>query len=290
VNIFYRILILSFAFSSNIYSQGHQWWADNVGWDGHRHFESYILLNSAHMGPNAFFMPSSLSALIDSNSFIKVSANTHFTAGEVTLNPFVTWNISFGPRASLQISGVPIEYFNTSHELKTERKIFHLNYDDNTAAGDIRFMFCGQLAKNPDIAMYVGIKTASGTKLGAARYTDTPQYFVNLSAGFGNEDNNIYGTAGFTAWQTYDPTHNQDDGYTYGIGYSRKLSNNWFIKPELYGIIAYLKNGDRPMIFLVDLIRKIKRGELNIAVTKGIFDFPYTTLSLGYRYNFINLK
>ena len=282
--IFYRLLIIISFISTNLYSQDHAWWAANVGWNGYYHFQSYLSLKPAHMGPNAFFLPSGLDSQIDTNSYLQITANSHFTKGEVTVNPFITWNINFGPRASLQISGAPIEYFDMTHELKTERKIFHLNYNDHIAAGDVRFLFSGQLMRNPDMAIYVGLKTASGTKVGAARFTDTPQYFFNYSVGFGSPKSRIYGSAGFTAWQTYDFKHNQDDGYTYGIGYLRKLSDTWTFKPEVYGIIAYLKDGDRPMIVSMELTKKLNHGELCYYIKQGIFDFPFTNIGFGYKH------
>lgn len=264
------------------YSQGHQWWANNVGWDGHSSWESYIILKPGHMGPNAFYIPNGMDGKIDTTSYLQLNANSYFTPGEVTLNPFIVWNINFGKKASLQINGAPIEYFNTSHELKTERKIFHLNYYDKFALGDVRVMFCGQIAKN--MALYVGIKTASGTNIGSARFTDTPQYFFNYSISTGSSTNHFYATAGFTAWQTYDPTHNQNDGFTYGLAYIKRFSENWTVKPELYGIVAYLHNGDRPMIASIEFKKKLFHNELNFFIRQGIFDFPFTNVGMGYKW------
>jgi len=282
VNKLTGIILLNVIVNTLGFSQTHEWWANNVGWDGHASWESYILLKPGHMGPNAFYIPNSLDGVIDTNSSFQLSANSYFTKGEVTLNPFVVWNINFGKRASLQINGAPIEFFQTSHDLKTERKIFHLDYNDKIALGDVRFMFSGQIANN--MAIYVGIKTASGTNIGSARYTDTPQYFFNYSISSGKPGNHFFASAGFTAWQTYDDHHNQDDGFTYGLGYIKRLSSNLVLKSELYGIVAYLRDGDRPMIVSVELQKKLAKDELNFFARQGIYDFPFTNIGFGYKW------
>ena len=276
------ILVLNFIITTLGISQTHVWWANNVGWDGHASWESYILLKPGHMGPNAFYIPNGLDGVIDTNSSLQLSANSYFTKGEVTLNPFVVWNINFGKRASIQINGAPIEFFQTSHELKTERKIFHLDYYDKIALGDVRIMFSGQIASN--MAIYIGLKTASGTNIGSARFTDTPQYFFNYSISSGKPDNHFFASAGFTAWQTYDDHHNQDDGFCYGLGYIKRLSDKMILKSELYGIIAYLRDGDRPMIASLELQKRLARNELNLFVRQGIFDFPFTNIGVGYKW------
>jgi hypothetical protein len=238
------------------------------------------------MGPNAFYYTNGLNGVIDTNLTLIVKIQNHFTKGEITINPFLSINIPFGKFATLQLSGVPIEYFNTSHELKTARKVFHVDYYDKFAPGDLNVLFTGKIKSEPAMAIYIGLKTASGGHLDLARFTDSPQYFFNYAISLGNNFTRYFATTGFTAWQTLNPTYPQDDGWTYAIGIDHLLGKGWRIKPELYGIVAYEKNGDRPMIAKLAFSKNIRNGAFLLDLTHGIFDFPFTSVQCGYSFKF----
>ena len=276
----------SLLFNLNIsYSQTHEWWANNVGWDGITNYKQYISIKPGRMGPNAFFYADGLTGILDTQYSLVVKGQSYFTKGEFTVNPFISVNIPFGKFASLRLSGVPIEYFETSHELKTERKIFWLGYYDKTAAGDLDILFTGKLKSKPAMALQIGLKTATGGRLDIARFTDSPQYFFNYSISAGTRRTMFHGSTGFTAWQTLDGDHPQNDGWIFSFAADHDLGKNWRIKPELYGIIAYLKDGDRPLIAKLAVTHKFKKGNLIIECVRGINDFPFTGFNLGYLLN-----
>ncbi|GAB1398389.1 MAG TPA: hypothetical protein PKN57_05260 [Saprospiraceae bacterium] len=266
---------------SNLFAQTHDWWANNVGWDQKTHYKYYIDIKPARMGPNAFYYASGFTGILDTQYTLEVKANSYFTKGEITLNPYLSVNIPFGKFASLQVSGVPVEYFNTSHELKTERKIFWIGYYDKWAAGDLNVLFTGKIKSKPAMAIQVGLKTATGGRLDLARFTDSPQYFFNYAISFGNKNTMVHAVSGFTAWQTFDGDHPQDDAYIFDFSLDQHLGKAWYLKPELYGFIAYLKHGDRPIIGKVSLFRKMEHGRFMIEFVKGIVDFPYYGINLG---------
>lgn len=274
-------LLLQFALNV-IQAQTHQWWADNVKWDGITNYKQYISIKPGKMGPNAFYFSNGLTGTVDTQYTLEVKGQSYFTKGEVTLNPFVSINIPFGKFASLKLSGVPIEYFNTSHQLKTDRKIFWIGYYDQWAAGDLDVLFTGRLKKNPDMSLLIGLKTASGGRLDLARFTDSPQYFFNYAISWGSEKTKYHATTGFTAWQTLDGDHPQDDGWTYAFSVEQSLGKQWKIRPELYGMLAYLKDGDRPMIAKISLNHPFATGKFLFEITRGLVDFPFSGISLGY--------
>lgn len=267
--------------AGSLYAQTHQWWADNVGWDGKTHYKSYIRMKPGHMGPNAFYYTNGFTGILDTQLTVVVKANSWFTEGEITLNPFISVNIPFGNKASLLLSGVPVEYFNTSHELKTERKIFWIGYYDKWAAGDLNVLFTGKICSEPAMALQIGLKTATGGRLDLARFTDSPQYFFNYSISFGKRHRMFHASSGFTAWQTLDPDHPQDDGYIFDFSVDQHIGKNWYLKPELYGFIAYLKDGDRPIIGRISVFKEIRNRRLMLEFTKGFVDFPYWGFNLG---------
>jgi len=284
-----KYLIVIFLFLVGIAdasSQGHDWWAQNTGWDGSSNFSKYLILKPAWMGPNAFYIPSKLNGVVDTNLTVENEMQTHFAKGEVTINPYIKVNIPFGKWASLEINAAPVEYFETSHEWKTNRKIFHENYNDKWAAGDVRFLFTGKIRSNPDMAVYMGLRTASGTGLGAARNTDSPQYFFNYAIRFGQEKLKWYASSGFTAWQTYEDQHKQNDGLVYNLGAEYRPDNNWLIIPEVNGIVAYRKGGDRPMMVSTRITHQVRKWNFGLNLRTGIFDWPFTTIGLisGYRF------
>ena len=265
-----------------VHGQTHEWWAENVGWDGITNYKQYISIKPGRMGPNAFFYADGLTGILDTQYSLVVKGQSYFTKGEFTVNPFISLNIPFGKFASLRLSGVPVEYFETSHDLKTERKIFWLGYYDKIAAGDLNILFTGKLKSKPAMALQIGLKTATGGRLDIARFTDSPQYFFNYSISVGTSRTMFHGSTGFTAWQTLDGDHPQDDGWIFSFAADHDLGKGWRIKPEIYGIIAYLKDGDRPLIAKLTFTCQLKHGNLLFECVKGLHDFPFTGFNVGF--------
>jgi hypothetical protein len=283
---FWIFIFLSLKCTFSLSAQGHDWWAANTGWDGKSNFSKYIRLKPAWMGPNAFFIPTRLNGVVDTQYRLSSEMQVHVMKGETTINPFLTLNIPFGKRVSLEISGAPFEYFESSHQVKTDRKIFHENYDDHFAAGDVRFLFTGKIKSNPDMAIYMGLQTASGTGIGAARNTDSPLYFFSYAIRSGTERLKWYASSGFTAWQTYDDIHRQNDGWIYNLGVEWRPNPKWLIVPEINGMVAYLKDGDRPIMASARINYLMKRWNIGLGIRKGFIDWPFTTVSFLSAYRF----
>ncbi|MBK6949502.1 MAG: hypothetical protein IPH16_16765 [Haliscomenobacter sp.] len=68
-------------------AQGHDWWANNVGWDGKSHWSTYIISQPRYLGPNALPIPSLLNGLLEEQGFLALDAFSHSANGDQTFNP-----------------------------------------------------------------------------------------------------------------------------------------------------------------------------------------------------------
>lgn len=172
----------------------------NRNWDGITHWSRYIVISPGFMGPNALPVPEIKKGIVENNIEFELSQQNHFSKHDKTF--------------------------------KLEGKGF--------AVGDLYFSTIIQLLKNyknlPDIALRLACRTASGGKFTAARFTDTPEYFFDVS--FGKkilknlkqiENVNIFGMAGFYSWQTYSVNHRQNDAFLFGFGADINTKNFFVI-------------------------------------------------------------
>ncbi len=270
-------------------AQGPQWWSDNVDWDGVTPFEHYLELTPTGMGPNALPVPD-LHGQNDSTTSFTLSGAASFRSGETTLHSAMDLRWQATPEIRLRVHLVPLEWYHTNHELKTRRKIHFLSYDQQWAGGDIYVETIIRIPKRwiPVYSEFrVGLKTASGTNLGAARYTDTPGYFFDLSSAgriAGQPALEWELMAGFYAYQTYDNQHRQNDCILYGASLGWR-SPKWSLRGELRGYRGYFKLHDRPLVAAVegrlgsfqDNWQLILRGE------QGLYDWPYSSIHVGVR-------
>ncbi len=164
------------------------------------------------------------------------------------------------------------------------------------AYGDLNFATIIQILKDhkklPDISLRLNCRTASGTNLRAARYTDRPGYFFDLSVGDRleldkglNRYIDFYGMVGFYVWQTNLNEHRQNDAFLYGIGANVNL-NNLELSNSFGGYIGYIGNGDRPMVYRIHVKYKKKNIYYKIGWQSGFKDYLYDTISLSVIFNF----
>ena len=169
-------------------SQSFDWWKNLVSWDGISSWKEYIRYNPRYLGPNALPVPFIGNGSIDSISSFSITGNFHTTKGDQTINPtlYANYNI-VKDRISIDAFLVPIERYNVSHKLKEERNVYYLNYYDKAATGDLHLnmniQLLNKIRNKIHLSLRLGFRYASSEKIAAARFTDAPGYFFDLSAG-----------------------------------------------------------------------------------------------------------
>lgn len=268
----------------------HQWWADNVHWDGVSHWSDYIIHGAGYLGPDGLPPPEASEFYLPESS-ISLLGQSYFQPGEWTVNPEIKafWKIT----DQIGIGGniVPFEIFNTSYALKKERKVFYLKYDKTFSGGDtwlytkVKIPF----SKSFRPILRFGFKSTSGTELGAARHTDAPGYYADLAFGdtiLNTQDRywNWSLNLGFFSWQTNDPEYLQDDGGVYGLTTSYQTGNTK-LQFQCYGYIGYLKIRDTPGIISILWEQKIsKKNAMQLQIRKGFISWPWTSITCGYKW------
>ena len=282
------------------HSQSYEWWNAKHNWDGVTHWSKYIILSPAYLGPNALPVQECRDGQTTKNVEFDMSFDIHFSTGDFTSNLFMKLYIPlFSDRVGLQLSMVPVEYYKMDTLTRDIRRVRD-EIPEGYSVGDLHIGTFIQIVKDheklPDVMLTINIKTASGGKLGAARYTDSPGYYFDVSIG---KDftlsksflNSIrpYIQLGFYVWQTNLDGYYQNDAFLYGLGIKLK-THNLEINNYLGGYIGYIDNGDKPMIYRL-ILETIKFPVLNykIMFQQGLNDFEYSTFRVGFKINFTSL-
>lgn len=270
-------------------SQDHYWWAENVGWDGVTHWSEYIQYGTAFMGPNALPVPELKDALLPKQHSIGFTTARHLMPGDQTTNLKLTATWIPASKISIDISYIPVEWYQTSHEVKTERKVFHTFYDSKKASGDLIITSNYQVLdrKNTTIALRWGFRFPTSSMQGAARYTNTPGYYAALSFSqvlqeATNSPLKIHWMGGFYAWQTNQDEQFQNDAFLAGLGLSkhfRKLQ----LASSIRGYSGYLDIGDSPLIVDTVTTYQLKSKEVSFCIIHGLHDYPFTSIEAGVR-------
>ena len=270
----------------------YTWWNKHVQWDGFTHWSHYLTMSAGRMGPNALPVPQLRYGSVDSVWVLTAGTHAWGGSGDQTLNGILKLNIPVVPqRVTMELNWVPIEAFRMDTLVRNERNTRVLS-GRGTAVGDVHLHIGISLVRQgtrwPDINLGIQLKTASGNALEQARYTDTPGYSFDLTAGKSWELNpentlRIYGLLGFYVWQTHDEQHPQDDAFSYGLGISLE-GKRYRIEWEGSGYVGYLKNGDRPLVVRAAGILKGKRWQPGLSAQYGLHDFPYQGLGIFTRY------
>ncbi|WP_116107289.1 hypothetical protein [Lewinella sp. IMCC34191] len=277
-------------------TQDYGWWNDTHDWDGVSPWRSYLTLASAYMGPNALPVPEIRNGRITQGTELRVAGDAHFGDGDDTQNLYLQGHVPlFSDRVGLHLQYVPLEHYRMSAATRDERAA--RDYDgEGLAGGDVYVGTHIQLVQDhahwPDLLLSINLKTASGNRLSAARYTDTPGYYFDLSAGktFEREGSlaslRPHALLGFYVWQTFMDNYYQNDAVLYGLGCDfrfRKLT----LTPALGGYYGYLDIGDRPLVGRLDLRTQRDRGmEYFARLQHGFADYPYSTVRLGVTFHY----
>ena len=285
-------IFLLFIFSAvPVKSQTLAQWSQLVNWDGVSHWSRYLRTHPAYQGPNALPVPRVGNGRIDSSFFISAGGSFHFSKGDNTQNYTVYANYCLVKELiSMDIYWVPFEYYQLSHAMKEERRIYPQFYYDKKGEGEIHlntnFQLLKRWRKYIDLKARIGYRFPTGSGFGAARDIDAPGYYFDISFGKPIRHSALTwtGMLGFYSWHIESDKNNQDDAILFGTGlvWDKK---SWRIETNVAGYIGYLEDsGDKPVVFRLNAEKRIKRFGLLFGFQQGLHDFDYSTGELGVKY------
>lgn len=283
-------LFLVFLSSLNATAQeDYSWWNDIHNWDGVTSWQNYLTVSPAYFGPNALPVPAMRKGVPDSLLTFEATAGRHWSRGDKTTDTQLRLSIPFcNGKVAVEASVVPVEFY-TMDSITRDVRAARDRDGKGRAGGDIYFTTVVELVRHkngwPDLAFEAGLRTASGTQLGAARFTDAPGYYFDLSAG---KDFSA-GTAlsirpsallGFYSYQCFDVQQLQNDCVLYGAGVDVRSSSYCF-SAQVSGYSGYKKNGDQPLVGRFSLQSINNSLGWKLAVQLGWHDFEYRSLHAG---------
>ncbi|HKK63353.1 MAG TPA: hypothetical protein VJ951_12385 [Bacteroidales bacterium] len=288
------ITVFLFVSIAGFSQTGHYWWNQKHDWDGKTHWTQYMTMSPGFLGPNALPVPEFYPASIPSTHNLNIGLEGHYSKGDKTLNSLMDYVFpAFSERASIQVLYRTIEIYNTDTVTRDLRASRDYN-TTGTSMGDVYVSTYIQLIKDheklPDIMLSANIKTASGTNLEAARNTDTPGYWFDVTMGkyihiTKQSKLKIYAKGGFYAYQKFKYNEYQNDACLYGIGFLANIKN-LKLEQQLTGYHGYFNNGDRPMVYRIKINGPLSnRLTYKIMFQQGFNDFNYSSLrfAIGYQ-------
>jgi hypothetical protein len=283
------------------FSQDYTWWNNQHSWDGITHWHEYLSISPGFMGPNALPVPTIKNGKLSKKPNFKIALQKHLSRGDKTENLFMKLYLPlFNPRVGLNIQMVPIEHYIMDTFTRDLRKARDFD-GKGLAVGDIYLGTFVQLIEDrkgfPNVLLTFNLKTASGSKLSAARFTDTPGYFFDLSFGKeiiinGSSIKSIrpHVMVGLYVWQTYNDNQRQNDSFLHGSGLDIIFSKIE-LKNALGGYVGYIGNRDRPMVYRLMLTSRFDSVcNYEFGFQQGIFDFSYTSFEVSLKLDIDKLK
>jgi len=247
----------------------------------------------AYQGPNALPVPDIGNGTLDSTSYLGASGNFHFSDGDNTQNLKLFANYAVVKNViSMDVSFIPYEHFTMDLTTKEKRHVYYRFFNECSTVGDVilnsNFQVFNKWRKFIQLVLRVGYRFPSGESFGAARYTDGPGYYFNLSFGkpFAHSAFKWIGMAGFYVWQIESDTFNQDDSFLFGSGLEWS-NKNTLLQSYIGGYLGYqAKRGDKPIVFRAAFEKKINRIKLLLNFQQGLHDFKYSSIGAGLKYLF----
>jgi hypothetical protein len=288
-------IVLGFYFSPVLHAQTFDWWRNLVNWDGVTHWSKYITFSPGYLGVNALPVPSLANGSIDSIHSFSFTGNLHFSKGDNTQNPALYGNYCIAKnKVSLEAYWVPVERFQVNHALKEKRKVYWEDYYLKKAHGDLNLILTAQLLNKLrdkiHLAFRIGYRYANSDGTGAARMTNAPGYFFDLSVGkqFSPQSYwKLIAMTGFYVWQTNNdrPHLYQDDAWLVGAGLEYNKSR-LRLQTGFAGYFGYFENyDDDPVVYRLSLEKKFKRNGLLFRFQQGLNDIEYTSFETGIKFN-----
>ncbi len=284
------LVFLSFTLSAQDKGADYGWWNALHGWEvGDPGWRNWIKITPGYLGPNALPVPEVKKGIIGSQTEIEVTAASHFHPGDPTQDISGKVFIPFAQnKIAIEMYGVAAEHYAFSEKIRNER--FARDEDGKGfAIGDFYFSTLIQITRNrkfPNTLFRFAAKTASGNQLEAARYTDSPGYFFDLSfskdiGGTGTGIFRPFGLIGFYSWQTNDELNLQNDALLYAIG-ADYIKRNWLYSASLAGYSGYKNERDKPMLVNFDIRKDFRSKALRLQYLHGLRDWEYRTVKFSF--------
>lgn len=249
------------------------------------------IVSPERFGPNALPIPELKTGKLAEDFNFKIAYESHTSEGDDTQNAFLELYIPVvSKRVALVLSMVPYENYSLSPETAEIRNIS--GTASGTAKGDIYVGTHIQILKDktnlPDVMLSIDLKTASGNNAESARFTDTPGYIFDLSAGKDIHIENSFlqsvrpfAVAGFFVYQTNREVYRQNDAFLYGLGLDLNFKKLKF-STAYGGYHGYIEDGDRPNVWRSSL-RTLFNSAINYEIRfgKGFDSNFYDALRLG---------
>lgn len=255
-------------------------------WDGKAHWSTYITSKPSLMGPNALPIPDLSTGSVPKISSVSMDGQFHCMKGDQTLNAVIKGTYAVTPgKIALELIWIPVEYAVVSHALKTERKVFHTFYNNRWATGDLYLHTHLQLMKEEGrkagLLLRVGYRFPSSNMQGAARFTDAPGYYADLSSRFRLcQQWSLSIMSGIYVWQTNRDDYLQDDAFLFGTGITRQIGPI-DLDLNFRGYLGYLGNGDDPLAASIRIAYKKNNWQWRAAFQQGFLDLKYNTVAIG---------
>ncbi len=284
--------------------EDYSWWNKAHNWDGITSWTDYIIYSPYYLGPNALPVPESEKGFVKDRYEFRVGYESHISTGDKTQNLFLCLYIPLVKNiVAVEFYGVPIEHYKIDEKTVIERRIRNIS-GEGYAAGDFYFGTVIQILKDkkfPDVALRMSCRTASGSKLSNARFTDAPGYFFDISFGKNLLFNNKYfnklrfhSMIGFYSWQMNLPNNRQNDAILFGLGVDLSIKK-FLVSNALDGYIGYFGNQevivvnkdkpvlfkDRPVVYRLEITKESKVIDLILGYQLGIKNFPYQTIKFS---------
>jgi len=291
-----RAIFLLFVFSMltvGTFAQEEDWtwWNEINGWEpGMPSWRTFLTISPGYLGPNALPVPEVKKGFLESKKQVEFAGNVYLRKGDNTQDVSGRFYYPFaGNKIAVEVYGVMFEHYSFSTEVRDERAARDKD-GKGTTVGDLYFSTQVQLWKDrrfPDVLLRVTMKTASGGALDAARYTDSPGYFFDLSFSerFANSNNGLvflpFASLGFYSWQTNDDMNLQNDAWMYSAGFDLS-KGKWNFSNSLAGYNGYKSQCDCPMVYNFEVKRQLKKDALRFQLTYGLRDWTYTKFTFAY--------
>lgn len=288
-------LLLVLALSMHSAKAQYAWWVEIHDWDWVSHWSDYMSFQPGTMGPNALPVPDLQRGRIDTNLTLLAAPEVHFAKNDFTANLYTKINIPIKKAVALQVWWVPIEYYITDTVVRDFRAARTYEAEGH-ATGDVYIgmliPLTTDLEKWPDLLLSINLKTASGSKLEDARYTDAPGYWFDLSGGKDLPLKNHQGwyfrpfaSTGFYVYQTNSTVYFQNDAYMFGAGLDLK-NDKWRFSAQYAQYSGYFREYDLPKVVRLEIERTHKRLTYYFRFQEGNQSYNFTSLRAGLRYNF----
>ena len=246
----------------------------------------------AYFGPNALPVPDMLDGRTQEQLRVELAADGYLGRhGNRTADVFARVCVPLFTRwANLNVWMPVYEWYRQADGTGNGAGDVYLSTDIQVLHNE---WFKSEKAKYiPQMAVRLGMKTASGGQFERKRHYDCPAYFFDLSMGQSiplpdDVSLRFAGSAGFLCWQT--DNGRQNDAVMYGLQAS--MQHTYFsLQATWGGYVGWERYGDAPMTLKARAAGHIKGFEPYVQYQLGIQDFPFHQIRVGIVYNINVLK